>query len=107
MEVRQQDMPRSTTIEDIAIVDSCGRGPKPEFPQDKLDRPGSAGEMRPKSDHGDETYEGFGRLTDRVTVTTAGDSGIGRAVTIAFAPEGCDLAGEQNCLDLAGLPFDS
>jgi NAD(P)-dependent dehydrogenase (short-subunit alcohol dehydrogenase family) len=53
--------------------------------------PGLTGAMRHKPDHGEESYRGCGRLEDKRTVITGADSGIGRAVAIAFAREGADV----------------
>lgn len=53
--------------------------------------PGRTGEMESEPDHGERSYRGLGRLTGKKTVVTGGDSGIGRAVALAFAREGADV----------------
>ena len=65
--------------------------PTPPMPEQQQSVPGSSAAMDPPPDYGEDSYRGSGKLDGKCAIITGADSGIGRAVALAFASEGADI----------------
>ncbi len=105
-------MPSRTREDEPKLQDPKKQGQKPPFEEPKQAPPGESSEMRNKPDYGEESYRGFGRLQNRKALITGSDSGIGRAVALAYAREGADvlisyLNEEEDAKETARLVHDA
>jgi NAD(P)-dependent dehydrogenase (short-subunit alcohol dehydrogenase family) len=84
-------VPTPTATTTRQLVDPLNAYPRPPFPEQAQSLPGGDELLDPKPDHGEDSYIGTGRLAGLSTIITGADSGIGKAVAIAYAREGADV----------------
>jgi len=65
--------------------------PQPPLPKQEQSNPGLESQMNPRPDYGIDSYKGYNRMAGKIAIITGGDSGIGRAVCVAYSREGCDI----------------
>jgi NAD(P)-dependent dehydrogenase (short-subunit alcohol dehydrogenase family) len=82
---------RTKPSNQIQELDMSMQFPQPPFKEQKQPMPGKSADMDPPPDYGEDTYRGSGRLANKKAVITGADSGIGRAVALAYAREGADI----------------